>query len=1386
MSTVMSSVLTATPPRQALAAGDGPYKGLRSYETEDGHLFRGRQEATEQILAKILSSRTMILHAPSAAGKTSLINARVLSGLEARGWMAVRIRPRDNPMASVRFDILRQLLASPRAEARAITRAHEALAQPDEQLVIGQLLARYDELEIRDERRRALGAPVRMPNTASGVPGEEVNTHPMFCRLLHGSIDVTRFDEHVAVLCGEPLRSAVEVAALAYAQELECERSGRTHADLVAALSGATADLRTFFEVWWDRVACDQPEYGIVLCIDQFEELFTRYADPGPGRRGTRILDWRIRERFFQELDSLFTPARAAGASSSEPHGPTPSLRLVISLRDEFIAQLDRVRPVAERAETASFHLPLLTLAEAAEAIRDPALEYGYRYEQACFDDIIQKLAQERRFMEPAHLQIVCDRLWRACTQPPPPDSPPEMFELAAKRPADTIDQATYEYLGKAEGILRRFFLEFLASFRVPDQLELLEMLELLITPGGTRNIVEWSQLVKRPLRDAARRSELLALLQGATVVRAEWRHGTRFVELTHEFLIEPVRTAIKTQLYGGTESARLLAARRALEQTSSSEFRTDERMLLSAAEVDALLASNAMLKLTSAEMRLRGGASIQGVVAVGWNLDSAEVLLRSAVVTLDDADLASRARLRRCGDLYSEQLASRNSPSAAAAETNQALDEDTQELAVSGSTPLGVVPIVSEYLASPSSKVRLNAVRALGWLGTTECVEALAYLAMQGSAEEKAVAEKALEGLDEGAKSQAVAVLTKDLTAPAVATRAYLLLGRLIGAGAQSAFMNMSWRDRWRLASTPLTERRRRRTPGSLWRFLQLGILGGALGLILACALIAAAFRDDIRSAIGQFTPLLTFGLLIGAPTLIFSGTRRSESIRLHPDRAMASYIEIVRAGWTSFLSVPSVVLFVVVLLDSGSISLAALALVVVALAAIAVRVATLLVGAKLNAGTAHTRFLQTVLGGSAGAVITGIVVVLLWSSPPTEQTADFVQGWLFFVPAWFGLAYAFASADPTPALRGAVDAEPPPARSSRMIVLAAAGAAILLLIVATRGPANESSRFALQRVSTDERNSVAWKTSRSISTDGEPIVIDSLPAKLSVLVEKPPAVGSMAPPKSVTLAATLSGGEGEYKIVLRDSTGKKLDEEFTSMSLPPGQYGLEVGSHVDLTFDDYSNELAGRLAGAVSLGTKNQVPVRDSLRLRLTTIATDRIGGRDSTVQRTYSSLRLVRAQADSAIDAGLDSTQSLSSPNVAGVRNLNRAIELLRLVWPSDSTRVSWDDLNQVCWAGSIVGEARRVLEYCNSAVSLEKNASDVDSRGLARALTGDAAGAIQDFEWYRTESVRENRELGDTSDPIGNKHRALRRVWIADLRAGRPLPLATVRQQLSRVR
>ncbi|NET63308.1 MAG: hypothetical protein F6K63_02385 [Moorea sp. SIO1G6] len=83
----------------------------------------------------------------------------------------------------------------------------------------------------------------------------------------------------------------------------------------------------------------------------------------------------------------------------------------------------------------------------------------------------------------------------------------------------------------------------------------------------------------------------------------------------------------------------------------------------------------------------------------------------------------------------------------------------------------------------------------------------------------------------------------------------------------------------------------------------------------------------------------------------------------------------------------------------------------------------------------------------------------------------------------------------------------------------------------------------------------------------------------------------------------------------------------------------------------------------------------------------------------------------------------------------------------------------DWNSLCWFGSLHGYAVEVMDACEKAVAKDsENGGILDSRGLARALTGDTAGAISDFQAFV-----------DWTD--NDKLKAKRQKWIDELRAGK---------------
>lgn len=100
----------------------------------------------------------------------------------------------------------------------------------------------------------------------------------------------------------------------------------------------------------------------------------------------------------------------------------------------------------------------------------------------------------------------------------------------------------------------------------------------------------------------------------------------------------------------------------------------------------------------------------------------------------------------------------------------------------------------------------------------------------------------------------------------------------------------------------------------------------------------------------------------------------------------------------------------------------------------------------------------------------------------------------------------------------------------------------------------------------------------------------------------------------------------------------------------------------------------------------------------------------------------------------------------------RDLEKAISLD----PSFATAY-----NQLCWYGSLLGDAANVLSACERAVALEPNNPHFrDSRGLARALTGDYQGAILDFQFFV--------DMAGTSSYITSADVRERIIWISSLR------------------
>lgn len=104
-----------------------------------------------------------------------------------------------------------------------------------------------------------------------------------------------------------------------------------------------------------------------------------------------------------------------------------------------------------------------------------------------------------------------------------------------------------------------------------------------------------------------------------------------------------------------------------------------------------------------------------------------------------------------------------------------------------------------------------------------------------------------------------------------------------------------------------------------------------------------------------------------------------------------------------------------------------------------------------------------------------------------------------------------------------------------------------------------------------------------------------------------------------------------------------------------------------------------------------------------------------------------KVLMQQAQDLIDQGLDVAENgeieTAVANFSEAQRINQTIEISDVAW------------NLLCWYGALWSQPDDVLFACEQAVALAPNNGDYrDSRGVARALLGDFAGAIDDFEFF----------------------------------------------------
>ncbi|MDR4497761.1 MAG: tetratricopeptide repeat protein [Candidatus Scalindua sp.] len=259
--------------------------------------------------------------------------------------------------------------------------------------------------------------------------------------------------------------------------------------------------------------ATDAPQ---LIIFDQFEELITHYQER-----------WTERKTFFEQVvDSL---------------EQNPTLRAVLVMREDYIAYLDPYLSLFPNKLNIRFRLERMRREAAISAIVGPIKETNKNYADDVPEYLVDELLKVRvntatgetiiipgEYVEPVQLQVVCQNLWS---------------HLPGNE--NTITKEYVQTFGSVDDALRGFYDQavnsVVTSKKIKEKVLRIWFEKQLITLAGTRGTV-----FRGAEETGGIPNDIIVELQSKHIIRAEWRAGGRWYELTHDSLIKAVQDSNK------------------------------------------------------------------------------------------------------------------------------------------------------------------------------------------------------------------------------------------------------------------------------------------------------------------------------------------------------------------------------------------------------------------------------------------------------------------------------------------------------------------------------------------------------------------------------------------------------------------------------------------------------------------------------------------------------------------------------------------------------------------------------------------------------------------------------------------------------------------------
>lgn len=299
---------------------------------------------------------------------------------------------------------------------------------------------------------------------------------------------------------------------------------------LAAGLAVALKERDLVSEGEAGRVTLARP---CLLIIDQIEEMFT-----------TNLARWSQRQPFIEQL--------AATLKTMD------DLNVLLVIRQDYVALLDAYASLLPQGLRIRYRIDRLRKEEAKKAVQGPLANepIGIELPEAVTETIVTDLLRTKvvepdgdrvveiqgEFVEPLHLQVACENLWRVLTAArvvPGPDAksvPPGHFAFTRQSQRYF---ASSEVLGDIETALRVGYDRALKAASRSGGVREGRLRALvrrrLITPNQTRGIVDQATLARDGMEKA-----IDGLIE-ARIVRREPRSGSPWFELPHDRLLHPI-----------------------------------------------------------------------------------------------------------------------------------------------------------------------------------------------------------------------------------------------------------------------------------------------------------------------------------------------------------------------------------------------------------------------------------------------------------------------------------------------------------------------------------------------------------------------------------------------------------------------------------------------------------------------------------------------------------------------------------------------------------------------------------------------------------------------------------------------------------------------------